>query len=121
MEATTALCRECNKRFPLSRHSNRFGRAGSIVRNSRFCTPACRQAAYRKRNGPEGKKPASGTTPLRAVTRESQAIEKTRGIRAPKTALEIEIWGQHRWEDRISSGGVPIQVGRLRQSALVRP
>jgi hypothetical protein len=51
MESTTALCRECNKRFPLSRRSNQYHRAsGSHHRATRFCSPACKQAAYRKRN-----------------------------------------------------------------------
>ena len=34
--------------------------------------------------------------------------------------VETEVFGPHRWEDRVSSGGVPIQVAQLRKSVLVR-
>jgi hypothetical protein len=36
--ATTAVCRHCGERFPLSR------------RDTTYCSPRCKQAAYRARN-----------------------------------------------------------------------
>jgi hypothetical protein len=120
MEATTAVCRQCNKRFLLSRRSNQHRRAsGSPHQATRFCGPACKQAAWRKRNA-ERSKSTEGTNTHATVTRVSQRIEKTQEIRAEKTILGIEIYSRYGWEDRVSSGGVPIKVAQLRQSVLVR-
>jgi hypothetical protein len=120
MRGMTAVCRECKKRFHLSRHSNRFCRASSTtIKNSRFCSAKCKQAAWRKRN--VGRlKPALGINTHRAVTSYSQAIENTKGIRAPKTVIDAEIYARYRWEDHASPDGVRIMVAELRPSALVR-
>jgi hypothetical protein len=121
MQGLTAVCRQCNKRFQLSRYSNRFRRAGSTtIKSTRFCGPACRQAAWRKRNA-ERPKSSPGTSTHRAVTRDSQIVENAKKIRASKTVLDAEIYARHRWEDRVNSSGVPIQVAQLHQSTLVRP
>ena len=120
MEATTAVCRQCNKRFPLSRRSNQHHRAsGSPHQATRFCGPACKQAAWRKRNA-ERSKSAESTNTHATVTRALQYIEKTQEIQAEKTVLGVEIYSRYGWEDRVSSGGVPVKVAQLRQSALVR-
>jgi hypothetical protein len=119
MDSTTAVCRECNKRFPLSRRSNQHRRAsGSRHRASRFCSPACKQSAYRQRNANRPRK--ASVTAYATVTRLSQLVGNIDGSRAPKTVLGAEIYGRYRWEDRVSAGGVPIKVARLRQSVLVR-
>jgi hypothetical protein len=116
----TAVCRECKKRFALGRYSNRFRRVGSTtIKNSRFCSSACKQTAWRRRNAGQLKSSA-GTASHRAVTRESQIIENIKKIRALKTVLDAEIYGRYRWEDRVSSSGVPIQVTQLHRSGLVR-
>src|SRR5262245_61781486 len=108
MEATTAICRQCNKRFPLSRRSNQHHRAsGSPHQATRFCGPACKQAAWRKRNA-ERPKSAEGTNTHATVTRPLQRIENIQEIRAEKTVLGVEMYSRHGWEDRMSSGGVPI-------------
>jgi hypothetical protein len=45
--AATAVCRECRKRFLLSRRCNQHRHAGGAPHNgSRFCSPRCKQAAY---------------------------------------------------------------------------
>jgi hypothetical protein len=69
-----------------------------------------------------------GTYPHTSVTRP----EIPQGIQQPATPIfeglraswadivQIEVFAPFRWEDRVSSGGVPIQVSRLRKSVLVR-
>jgi hypothetical protein len=122
MDATTAFCRACNKRFHLSQYSNRFRRASATpIKNSRFCSPRCRQAAYRARAvTSDAEALPLGTDTLRAVTRPLHTIENIKGIRASKTVLGVAIYAPHNWEDRTSSGGVPTKVARLGRSALVR-
>jgi hypothetical protein len=41
-------------------------------------------------------------------------------ILGPAYVLDAEIYGRYRWEDRVSSSGVPIQVTQLHRSGLVR-
>jgi hypothetical protein len=66
---------KCRKRFEPSKRSNRFCRAdGPSHEGARFCSPACRQKAYRLRSKPVTKSP-EGTTPLRTVTRPQQRTE----------------------------------------------
>jgi hypothetical protein len=124
MEASTAVCRNCGDRFPISRHSNRYGSASrSRIKSSRFCSAKCKQAAYRSRNterANNGISDASATTLLRAVTQPLQTIENTAEIRASKTVLGQEIYARHGWEDRVSSGGVAIKVAQLGRPVLVR-
>jgi hypothetical protein len=45
--------------------------------------------------------------------------EQRAPISGPKRVLDIEVWGDRPWRDAVSSGGVAIQVSRLRQRALV--
>jgi hypothetical protein len=42
-------------------------------------------------------------------------------IIAPKDVIDVELWGSRRWQPRISSGGVAVEIGRLRARALVTP
>jgi hypothetical protein len=135
--ATTTVCRECGRRFPRGRRSNRHRRAsGSPHNGARFCSSGCKQAAYRKRNA-ERLKVVQGTDAHTTVTRSVQYIENVEGIRTRKTVrpslklapsgpimgpahvLDAEVFGGRIWEHTVSSGGVPIQVGRLRARSLV--
>src|SRR5262249_55113621 len=119
-DSATAVCRECEKRFPLKRRSNRYQRAsGAHHKGTRFCSPACRQLAYRKRNA-NRLKSAPGVATHRTVTRPPEPIENIGGIRAPKTVLDVEVFAPHHWEPRISSGGISIMVAQLGKSPLVR-
>jgi hypothetical protein len=45
----TVLCVHCGQPFTPSAYSNRFGRSASTRVHARFCSAACRQAAYRRR------------------------------------------------------------------------
>jgi hypothetical protein len=92
----------------------------------RFCSPGCKQAAWRSRNAKRAVSGAGGTHTHAAVTRPSEPIDNIAEFRTEKTTeprlsdlIEIEVFAPHRWEDRISSDGVPIKVARL-QSVLVR-
>jgi hypothetical protein len=119
-EFATAVCRHCGERYALARHSNRFQRAnGPTVKTTRFCSPKCRQAAYRAR---------AGSNTHRAVTRSSEPIDNVVEFRPVLTTdpalmrhiVETEVFAPFKWEDGVSSDGVPIQVSRLRKSVLVR-
>jgi hypothetical protein len=47
---STAVCPVCSKRFERGRHRNQFHRAGaSVIESSRYCSPKCRQSAWRTR------------------------------------------------------------------------
>jgi hypothetical protein len=47
---TTAVCPVCKKRFERGRHRNQFHRAGArVIESSRYCSPKCRQSAWRTR------------------------------------------------------------------------
>ena len=50
-ERRTAVCRQCNKRFPLNRRTNQYRRAGGAFHTATlYCSSRCKQAAFRKRN-----------------------------------------------------------------------
>jgi hypothetical protein len=151
-EPATAVCRHCDKRFNLRRHTNRYQHAGgNLIGSMAYCSPACRQAAYRIRKDIRAGIPASarrhriGKRRLRPPASVTKAIKPSLGTNlassvteheilsriqwaawCEKTPLpfqrliEIELFGPHYWEHRISSGGVPIQVAQLRPSALLR-
>jgi hypothetical protein len=153
IEPATAVCRHCAKRFNQRRHANRYQRAGgNVMASMAYCSPACRQAAYRVRKDIKAGIPASarrhriGKRPLRPLsTSVTEAIKPgpatdlaspvtqpeipsriQRAAKREKTPLplsrlfEIEVFDPHRWEHRISSSGVPIQVAQLRPSVLLR-
>ena len=74
---------------------------------------------YRLRKGIQGSQ--NVVTPLRSAdkTGTKSALASNRGrIVAPAHVLQVELFDRT-WESRISTGGVPIQVGRLRQRTLV--
>jgi hypothetical protein len=152
-EPATAVCSHCAKRFNRRRHTNRHQRAGgNLIGSMAYCSPACRQAAYRVRKDIKAGIPASarrhriGKRRLRPLSASvTEAIKRGSGTdlassvtqpeipsriqgaaKAEKTSLplsqliEIEVFVPHRWEHRISSGGVPIQVAQLRPSVLLR-
>jgi hypothetical protein len=138
MESTTAVCRRCCKRFTRRRHTNRHHHAGgALIVSTAYCSPACRQAAYRIRKDIEAGIPASawrrrigkrrlwplsasvteapktvpGTDIASSVTRPEIPQQIQAAATPEKTTLplsrlvEIEMFGPHRWEDRVSSGG----------------
>ena len=89
--AATAVCRECRKRFLLSRRSNQHRHAGGVPHNgSRFCSPRCKQAAYRKRSA--GRlKTAQGANTHATVTCRLEDIENVGEIGTKKTVLDPRI------------------------------
>jgi hypothetical protein len=89
--AATAVCRECRKRFLLSRRSNQHRHAGGAPHNgSRFCSPRCKQAAYHKRNA--GRlNTAQGANTHATVTCRLEDIENVGEIGTKKTVLDPRI------------------------------
>ena len=91
----TAVCRICGDRFSVSRRAGRDTHRRRSSRKStytvaRFCTRACRQAAYRarlSRNKMEG-----GPKPFSAVTRPLQPLENTAEKTASKTTDHGSGW-----------------------------
>jgi hypothetical protein len=152
-EPATAVCRHCDKRFNRRRHTNRHQRAGgNLIASMAYCSPGCRQAAYRIRREiragipasarrhrirkrrlrplsasiTKAKKPGLATDLASSVTRPEIPSRFQGAAGVEKTPLpfsrlfEIEVFAPHCWEQRMSSGGVPIQVAQLRPSALLR-
>jgi hypothetical protein len=48
----------------------------------------------------------------------AKTLSSTR-ILAPADVLAVEVWGGRKWRPAITSGGVPIEIGHLRERALV--
>jgi len=145
----TTVCPTCGNRFSRGLHSNQYkGAAGEVVASTTYCSPACRQAAYRLRKDIRCEIPASAR-PRRPTKRKLQPRSDVAGgtdahasvtradfpqdIQGPATAknktthplsrrqlIEIEVFAPHCWSPGISSGGVPYELARLRKSVLVR-
>jgi len=110
-------CNSCGKQIE--------HRAG---RRPRFCSTRCRNGENGRRRvrkarlGPATRAPAKL---IRNVIR-NNALQRagkqsSRRILAPADVLAVEVWGGRKWSPAISSGGVPIEIGRLRERALVAP
>ena len=88
--AATDLCAFCHERFTISRHSNQRGAIGGRMQKHRFCSPAHRLAAYRRRQRKQRETQAS--TPLAAsVSSAPKRIENKGENWLPKTT-------EHRWK-----------------------
>src|SRR5262245_1775868 len=99
------------------------------ARQQRFCSPRCKEKGRARAPAPAG-----GTTTAPTKNNERTAVfahgplEKLNvinraqiRIRAPRHVLDVEMWGGRPWQDAVSSGGIAIQVSRLRPRALVNP
>jgi hypothetical protein len=65
-------------------------------------------------------RPSKLVTTLRPRRKALSSHGEGREMRNRANFIEIEVFGPHYWESRISSGGVAIQVSRLRQRVLVK-
>jgi hypothetical protein len=96
------------------------------ARQQRFCSARCKEKARTRARGP------TLTTPTPVENNERTGVfahgpsEKLniikraqRPIQAPQRVLDVVVWGGRDWQSRTSSGGVPIEVSRLRARALV--
>jgi hypothetical protein len=97
------------------------------ARQQRFCSARCKEKARTRARGP------TLTTPTPVENNERTGIfahgppEKLNEInrafqakiRGPKRVIDVEVWGGRDWQSRTSSGGVPIEVSRIRARALV--
>jgi hypothetical protein len=61
----------------------------------------------------------SNTCVMRANRKPVQRFSD-RGALLPYPVLDTELYSRFSWQERVSSGGVPIMVARLGRSALVR-
>ena len=117
MKAITAekVCPICQKQFRRSHRANRF-RAGRLHEEHTYCSPGCRQKAYRRRLAVGAatrrirprrvtqmlasavtQKPHRGREVAATVTQPNNSIEiaeefstKTRGVRPPKRLLQTD-------------------------------
>lgn len=100
------------------------------ARQQRFCSDRCRdQARIRVRRPRMGRGsapsiqnglPANLPADPPKNTNEIKGAQLAKII-APKDVIDVELWGSRRWQARISSGGVAVEIGRLRARALVTP
>jgi hypothetical protein len=73
----TAVCPVCNKRFERGRHRNQFHRAEArIIESSRYCSPKCRQSAWRTRRDIRNGIPRS-QRPIRNKRQKQDAVATT--------------------------------------------
>jgi hypothetical protein len=97
------------------------------MRGQRYCSRRCRQKANYAAKVARGDfstqtialptRPLKRANELRALQRvETQSSTR---ILAPADVLAVEVWGGRKWRAAITSGGVPIEIGRLRERALV--
>jgi hypothetical protein len=72
--ARTAMCSTCGDRFARGRYSNQHKSSrGEIVPTSKYCSSACRQAAYRTRRDIRNNIPVSAR-PRRSVRRKLRPL-----------------------------------------------
>src|SRR5262249_33426252 len=75
--ARTAICPTCGDRFARGQYSNQHKRSrGEIVPTSKYCSSACRQAAYRTRLDIRNNIPVSARPP-RPVRRKLRPLSAT--------------------------------------------
>src|SRR5262249_32533180 len=124
MKAITAekLCPICQRQFRRSHRANRF-RAGSLNEEHTYCSPGCRQKAYRRRLAMGAvarrikprrvtqmsasavtQKPRPGrevaAQPKNSIEIAKEFSTKTRGVRPPKRVLQThdgEIIADAKW------------------------
>src|SRR5215471_3992038 len=113
MKAITAekLCPICQRQFRRSHRANRF-RAGRLHEEHTYCSPGCKQKAYRRRLAMGAvarrikprrvtqmlasavtQKPRPGREVAATVTQPKNRIEiakETRGVRPPKRLLQTD-------------------------------
>ena len=98
------------------------------ARQQRFCSDRCRDQARTRVRGPQrGRSSAPAIkNRLRAIlpTNPPKNLNEIKGaqlakIVAPKDVIDVEVWDGREWRPATSSGGVPIEIGRLRKRALV--
>jgi hypothetical protein len=95
-------------------------------RRPRFCSDRCR---YRENGRTRVRKavwvPDTGApTKLKKKNNDYKALrgrisQSRHRVFGPLDVIEAEVWRGRDWQPAISSGGVPIEVGRLRARALV--
>jgi hypothetical protein len=98
------------------------------MRGQRYCSQRCRQRANYAEKVARGdfstRTIALPTTPLK-IDNKFKALQRAKTlssihILAPADVLAVEIF-QRAWNPAVSSGGIPIEIGRLRTRALVTP
>jgi hypothetical protein len=113
------VCESCRREVPRR------------ARQQRYCSARCRKRghyAQSVRTGVFSAVPLSDIalgTQLPKKSSQNKALQRanllsSRRILAPADVLAVEVWGGRSWGPSISSGGVPIETGRLRARALVR-
>jgi hypothetical protein len=95
-------------------------------RQQRYCSGRCQEKARtRVRKAVLGRDTrAPGDPPkkdkkFKALRRAK--LLSSRRILAPADVLAVEVWGGREWQPAISSGGVAVEVGRLRARVLLTP
>src|SRR5262249_10526030 len=97
------------------------------ARQQRFCSTRCREKARTCVRAPAGRPttaPVKNNERTAVSAREpSRKFNEIKGaqtrIWAPKHVLDVEVWGGRTWQSAISSGGIEIEISRVRARALV--
>src|SRR5262245_20247331 len=95
------------------------------ARQQRFCSDRCRnreigrkrvRKAFLGRDARAPANPPKKDKEFKVLQRAKQ--QSSKGIFGPADVLAVEVFGRT-WKSTIGSGGVPVEIGRLRQRALV--
>jgi hypothetical protein len=117
MQSTTAVCRHCAKRFNRRRHANRYQCAGgNLIASMAYCSPACRQAAYRVRKDIKAGIRASarrhriGKRRLRPPSSSvTEAIKPSPVTDLTSSVTQPEILTRDQWAARGEKTALPLQ------------
>jgi hypothetical protein len=95
-------------------------------RQQRYCSARCQEKARtRVRKAVLGRDTrAPGNAPKKDKKFKALQAKKTLSstrILGPSDVIDAEVWGGRAWQPAISSGGVAVEIGRLRARALVTP
>jgi len=98
------------------------GSCGTVVerrsRQQRFCSPGCKERARVRRPRDRKLNAVRPILPSHPPKKMNQINGAAASIAAPKHVIDAEVFGGN-WVPAISSGGVAIEVRRLRARALV--
>jgi endogenous inhibitor of DNA gyrase (YacG/DUF329 family) len=95
------------------------------ARQQRFCSDRCRNREIgrgRVRKASLGRDTGAPANPPKK-DRKLKALQRAKTLSShriigPPSVIEAEVWGRE-WASAVSSGGVRIEIGRLRERALV--
>jgi hypothetical protein len=121
---------EINQRAPARKRVLACSSCGKQIehragRRPRFCSTRCKEKARTRVRKAFLVRDTRAPAKLKKKYQQFKALQRAKTqsstrIWAPAHVLAVEVFERH-WQPAISSGGVAVQIGRLRERALVSP